>query len=147
MPNPVDISDLEDRWRPLSADEKTTAQALLMDAWAIANVQLPNLESSVAAGTISSDVVRAVVSAMVVRVLRNPDGVRQWSVDDYSETRDSTLSSGVLYLTPAELALLNSAVGRPKRGAFSITPGGAEPQHSRGSEWAYGYEYPDRRYW
>jgi hypothetical protein len=141
VPNPVDLADLEDRWRPLADDEKAGAQALLADAWAIANVQLPNLDASVTAGTTSPDAVRAVLSAMVIRVLRNPDGVRQWSVDDYSETRDSTLSSGALYLTADELNLLNTAMGRPRRGAFSITPGGESVGHSPGSEWPYGFGY------
>lgn len=145
MGNPVLLDDLEARWRPLLDTEKANAQALLDDAWAIANAQVPMLTSSLDSGGVSPDVVRAVVSAMVIRVLRNPDGVRTWSVDDYSQTRDNSVSAGALYLSEDELALIGASIGRPRRGAFSITPGGGEA-HSRGSEWPYGFWSQDHRW-
>jgi hypothetical protein len=58
---------------------------------------------------------------MALRVLRNPNGVRQWSVDDYSETRDSALSAGSLYVSDDEAALLSGTAAR-RRGAFSVAP-------------------------
>lgn len=137
--NPVLIEDLEARFRPLSEEERPGAQALLDDAWAIANVQLPALSGNVSSGAVSSDVVRAVICAMVLRVLRNPDGVRSWSVDDYSQTRDNSVSSGALYLSDAELALLGTAAGYRRRGAFSVAPAPAQPTRSPYAEFYDGY--------
>lgn len=139
MANPVLLADLEARWRPLADSEKSNAQALLDDAWAIANAQVPLLNSSLDGGNVSPEVVRAVVSAMVIRVLRNPDGVRTWSVDDYSQTRDNSVSAGALYLSPDELALIGASIGQRRRRAFSIAPGGGEVHHSRGAEWPHDY--------
>ena len=59
-----------------------------------------------AAGTLSVDLVAGVVEDMVLRVASNPRGVRSLSIDDYTETLDRAVSSGALYLSPEELALL-----------------------------------------
>jgi hypothetical protein len=137
--NPVLISDLEARFRPLTDAEKANAQALLDDAWAIANVQVPMLASSLDSGAVQGNVVRAVVSAMVLRVLRNPEGWVTEAVDDWSGRRGEATGSGALYLSSDELALIGASIGRPRRGAFSITPGGGEEARASGSEWVYGY--------
>lgn len=122
MPNPVLVSDLEARFRALTDAEEPVAQALLDDAWAILLTVIPDLEDRITAGSTSEALVVSVMSAMVLRVLRNPNGVRQWSVDDYSETRDSALSAGLLYASPDEVRLLNGRASSARRGAFSITP-------------------------
>ena len=126
MANPVTVADLEARFRSLTADEQTVAQALLDDAWAILLTQKPNLDAQLAAEEIAPEIVTFVVSAMVLRVLRNPDGIRQWSVDDASFTRDSALSAGGLYVSPEELGLLAPA-GSGSGAAFTITPGNDGP--------------------
>lgn len=106
MANPALIADLEARFRPLSDAEKTNAQAWLDDAWEELLVRVPDLEARMSDGRTSAGMVRRVVAAMVVRVLRNPDAIRQWGVDDATFTRDTLLSSGVLYATEDEVALL-----------------------------------------
>lgn len=126
MPSPTVIEDIEARFRPLTADERPVAQSLLDDAWVILLTYKPNLEALIAAGTVSEDVVRFVTAAMVLRVLRNPNGVKQWSVDDYSETRDGSVSAGSLYVSAEELGLLEPA-GLGSGAAFTITPGNAGP--------------------
>lgn len=120
MANPVVVADLEARFRPLTAEEQPVAQALLDDAWAILLVNKPNLEAQIAAGDIAPEIVTFVVSAMVLRVLRNPDGVRQWTVDDAMFTRDNTVSTGGLYASADELGLLVPA-GAGSGAAFTIT--------------------------
>lgn len=150
MPNPVYPSDLADRWRPLTATEEPVAQALLDDAWAILSQQLPDIEDRLTAGSLSELLVVAVESAMVLRVLRNPNGVRQWSVDDYSETRDSALSAGALYLSPEELDLLSGRSKVRRSRAFSVQPSrgpcpapGAEIAYAQQAyeRWGYSYGY------
>lgn len=131
MPNPVIVADLEARFRSLSGDEQEVAQALIDDAWAIALAHVPDLDARMASGALSPDVARFVITAMALRVLRNPNGIRSWSVDDYSETRDSALSAGSLYASPDEVALLRGTVSR--RGAFSIGPT-REPCPAPGAE-------------
>lgn len=119
MANPVTTDDVEDRWRTLTDAELVGAQALLDDAWSIVLAQVPHLEERIASGAVASGLVVSVVTAMVLRVLRNPEGLRQESIDDYSYTRDQALSGGLLYLTDAELSMLSVR----RSGAFTIHPG------------------------
>jgi hypothetical protein len=138
----VVVSDIEDRFRPLSPDEVPQAQALLDDAWAIINAQIPLLASTIASQpTAPLGVLRAVLCNMVIRVLRNPNGVKQWAVDDYSETRDSSVSAGSLYLSTDEMALITQSLGNRRRGAFSITPAGDTDPRTEGAEYGFPYGY------
>ena len=129
MANPAQISDLEARWRPLTAAETTVAEALLEDAWQILLARVPLLQSRLDAATLDPALVVAVESAMVLRVLRNPDGKRQESIDDYSWTRDNAVSAGLLYATDDEVALLSPSGASTN--AFTITPYG-EPGYATG---------------
>jgi hypothetical protein len=108
MPNPVTVPDLVNRFRPLNALEDTMAQALLVDAWEelLAPGKVPDLEDRLADGRVSEGLVRRVVTAMVLRVLRNPDAIRQLATDDVTITRDQVVSSGLLYASEDEVALL-----------------------------------------
>lgn len=137
--NPVQVGDLEARFRPLVGTEVTVAEALLDDAWAILVSSLPDIDARMTSGATNVALVRSVVSSMVLRVLRNPDGVRTWSVDDYSQTRDASVAGGSLYLSADELALLNGRASSARRGAFSVAPAPVEPVRSPAAEWWYGY--------
>ena len=98
---------------------------MLDDAWAILLAVVPDIDARVVAGTTSTNLVISVVSAMVLRVLRNPEGIRQWSVDDASFTRDNSLSAGGLFVSPEEVALLTGAASQAAAGAFTIRAVGA----------------------
>ena len=114
MPNPATVSDIEARWRPLTADESITAITLLADAWWILLGRLPSLEENMTAQTVAPENVVRVLSAMVLRVLRNPDGKLEEQIDDYRYRRDSVVSSGTLQVTADELADLTPGRARPK---------------------------------
>lgn len=109
MPNPTIIADLEARWRPLSDLEKVNAQALLDDAWALLVGRRLDLEVDIAEDKVSTENVVRVVAAMVLRVMRNPDGFTSESLDDYTYRRDAVIASGVLHVTPEELGDLTPA--------------------------------------
>lgn len=118
MPNPAIVADVESRWRPLSAQETTNAQTFLDDAWGMLVRRFPNVESLfVTDAGLEPEVIRLLATA-VLRVMKNPDGKRQESIDDYSWTRDAALSAGLLYFTADELDALFSESGG---GAFSFS--------------------------
>lgn len=110
MANPATVADIEARWRSLSTAEQVNAEAFLDDAWWMLTARRPSLEADMTAGTVSTGNVTRVITAMVLRVLRNPDGKLSESIDDYQYTRDRLVSSGALYVTADELA--------------DVTPGG-----------------------
>jgi hypothetical protein len=119
MANPATIPDLEDRWRPLSTDQETAnATALLADAWAMLLMRRPTLEADITAATVTTANVVRVVCAMVLRVLRNPDGLLEESLDDYRYRRDSAISAGALYVSSDELADLTP--GRARRNSVRL---------------------------
>ena len=126
MTNPASTADLEARWRPLSDQEKINGQTFLEDAWRLLRRRIQTIEADIAAdtsGDLQADAVRVLATA-VLRVMKNPDGIRQESVDDYSWTRDQAVSAGLLYISDDELnALIVDGTG--PTGAFSINMLGA----------------------
>ncbi len=114
MVNPATPADLAARWRPLNTAEAAIAQTLLDDAYAILLARLPTLEARMSAvpPTVSAELVVGVICSMVLRVLRNPDGKRQESIDDYSWTRDNAVSAGLLYASEDELRLMAGSQSR-----------------------------------
>jgi hypothetical protein len=113
MPNPATVSDVTVRWlydAPVPAE--TTVQAWLDDAWGYLLTRDRTIETRLTAGTLDESDVTRVVVAMAMRVLGNPQGKRQEAIDDYSWTRDSAVSAGLLYVTAEELAGLAAPGGR-----------------------------------
>ncbi|WP_151898278.1 MULTISPECIES: hypothetical protein [unclassified Streptomyces] len=110
------VEDLRARLlgRDLTTDEEAKAPALLTDATAIILARFPYLDPLA-----PPPVAVGVCCAMVLRVLRNPSGLRTEAIDDYSYTIDSSRSAGELYLTQEEARTLRSTLGV----VFSITPG------------------------
>ncbi|HET7386979.1 MAG TPA: Gp19/Gp15/Gp42 family protein [Nocardioidaceae bacterium] len=103
MANPAALSDLENRWRPLSTQEQTNGQTFLDDAWRMLRRRVTNLETNIATDTDLHDEAVRVIAQAVLRVMKNPDGKRQESIDDYAWTRDQAVSAGLLYFTDQEI--------------------------------------------
>jgi Phage protein Gp19/Gp15/Gp42 len=123
MPNPATIDDVEARFRPLTPAEQVVAETFLDDAWWLLLGRLPNLEANLDAGTVSTENAVRVVASMVVRVLRNPDGKVEESIDDYRYRRDALVSSGALHVTDDELADLTPGDFRRSRSVRMVAYG------------------------
>jgi len=119
----VIVADLEARWRPLTAAETVVATAMIDDAMTLLTVRRPTLLADVTAGLVTQESVVFVVSAMVLRVLKNPESKRQESIDDYAWTRDTAVSSGALYVSDDELRLLTGVVISRVRGVRLVSGG------------------------
>ncbi len=121
MTNPASTSDLEARWRPLSDQETTNGETFLDDAWRMLRRRVTTIEADIAddeTGDLEAEVIRVLATA-VLRVMKNPDGKRQETIDDYSWQRDQAVSAGLLYFTDEELNALIVDDSGPT-GAFSI---------------------------
>lgn len=109
-------SDIAAGWRPLTEAEETTAAGLIAEAIILLTVAVPGFDSK------DDGIARLVVSRMVRRVMKNPDGyrIRNESIDDYSDggTVDSTLSTGELYASDVELGWLGVVAAKTR--AFEI---------------------------
>lgn len=111
-------TDVESAWRPLTGEELAVVDFYLTYISAVIRSKVPGVDDRIIAGTLDATLAKSIAVAAVLRYLRNPEGKRQEQIEDYSYTRDSALSAGMLYLTDEELILL----GRRSRRAFSITP-------------------------
>lgn len=125
--NPATASDLQARsLRTLSAQELSVGATLLGDAWNIILARVPSVADrldALPADLAFKALVVQVECAMVLRVLSNPDGKLEESVDDYSYRIDAALSTGALYLSDAEEDVLGIGDGLSSD-AFTIKPAG-----------------------
>jgi len=119
-------ADIENAWRALTSDEQTVATSSLAFASAIIRNDIRTVDSRIAAGKLDVDLVKHIAVAMVLRKMRNPDGLRTEQLEDYAYTRDSALSDGSIYLSADERRML---LGRGA-GAFSIAPGDDPPSYA-----------------
>lgn len=111
--NPATSADLEALWLFDHAIPTTeTLQAWLDRAWRHLLTRDRTIAARLTAATLDEADVIDVVTSMALRVLGNPQGKRQEAIDDYSWTRDSAVSAGLLYVTSDELASLAAPGGR-----------------------------------
>ena len=127
MASPAINTDLQNRsLRTLTSQELAVGSVLLADAWGVLTTRVTGLDDRYAAVPTDTALVSLIVQvqcAMVLRVLNNPDGKLQESQDDYSYRLDSAVSTGALYVSDAEIALLG-ANDSVSDGAFTIKPAG-----------------------
>lgn len=123
--------DVIDSW----IGDDAPADPLLVDAWIgraerVLRRKVPDLQSRIDLGEADLlETVQDVVSAMVARVFRNPDGVRQRQETTGPFTGSVTYGGdqpGALVVLPDELAALTGgAVGKGKAGGVDMIPPGS----------------------
>lgn len=112
------VEDVEARFhRELTDDERRLISARLMDAELILRSRVPDLLQRVEEGDIDRDIVVMIEVDMVLRIIRNPEGLSQETDGNYSYSVSARAGSGVLEALPSEWSLLG--VGS---GAFTIGP-------------------------
>jgi len=130
----VEQADIEKVWRPLTIEEAALVPGLSNRAWIRIQARFPDIEANTAPvppatePLVSIDVVADVMASMIVRVLKNPESlrVRSESIDDHTDaaTLDAAISSGEMYLTADEVALLTPRAEVPIYGMYVIGLGG-----------------------
>jgi hypothetical protein len=136
----AEFPDVVARFRALTSEEMAVVPQWLRDAEVdlVTKVVALRERYDAAAATLASDIlaggpedakakdfvdlVKATVCAAVIRVLRNPDGWRQFALDDGSFTRDQVISSGLLQFQPDEVGRLQPRVALG--GAHVVSLGG-----------------------
>jgi hypothetical protein len=103
----ADVRDIELEWnQQVSAANLPHIDWLIDKAEAVLGT-VPGLAARITAGTVSASSLRHVIAAMVVRVLRNPEGKRSETAGDYSyELASGSSGESGMYLTAAERRLL-----------------------------------------
>lgn len=102
------VADVETKWRPLpSSIEQNRATALLDEAEALLNVEIPSLAANIAAGVVSAVLARKVVTDAVIRVLANPAGVTMQTLGPESVQFTGVRTLGTVAFTKDELSTLH----------------------------------------
>ena len=122
--------DVETLFRPLSDTEDGQAERLLRMASNLIRQKVANIDVRIAASVapqagvvpIDPEIVADVTASMVVRVLRNPQGVKAEGIGPASATYDDRVAAGFLYVSPDELSLL-LVRPRPSIGTVRISEG------------------------
>lgn len=115
--------------RSLTPVETAWATIRLRDAFTQILTLIPSVGARLDTGTVSdpfNQLVIQVQCSMVLRVLANPDGMLEESINggDYTRRLDAAISAGALYLSDQERSLLAGS-DASSAGAFTIRPYGA----------------------
>jgi hypothetical protein len=115
-------TDVQDRWRTLTADELDRAAVLLADASAIIRAAFPDIDDRIAGGDLDADIPLMVAANMVKRAMIGPqvEGVESQSqtVGPFAVSQKFGNPLGNLYLTQADRDLLQGTSEAQPR-AFS----------------------------
>ncbi len=105
------LPDIEERW-PVPPEQALLVEGLIDEAEHRLALVGGDLPARVAAGKCTADAVRYAVRDMVVRVLRNPTGLRSQTAGPFSQTFDASTASARMRVTRDERALLGLPAGR-----------------------------------
>jgi hypothetical protein len=100
------IGDVEAQYGSMTAAERSLAGWLLRAASNIIRSRRPEVDHLISTHRLSGDMVALAVTNMVLRVMRNPQGLRSETVGPFSRSYDTSVAAGLLVLSADEEALL-----------------------------------------
>ncbi len=129
---------VSEQYGTLTAAQEGLTSALLRTASKLVRQRFPRVDAQIVAGLIDPEVVALVVTNMVLRVLRNPGGLRSETIGPFSKSYDVGEAAGLLAITKAEEGMLTPV--RAGSTAFAIgtvmmRPGLAPPPAGLSRGW------------
>jgi hypothetical protein len=125
------IGDVAGQYGTLTPAQESLTGWLLRAASQMVRARFPNIDAQLAAGTLDRDVVALAVTNMVLRVLRNPGGLRSETVGPFSRSWDTRVAAGLLVITDDEAAMFTPVITLPATvnpvGTVLLRPGLAPP--------------------
>lgn len=135
------LGEVVELYGAMTPAQEQVSKGLLRRASAMVRGRFPDLADRMSAGTLDPMVVGGVVVNMVLRVLRNPDGLRSETVGPFTRSWDTTMAAGLLALSDDDVAALTPAededdtgtvVPATITGGFGTTMTGWATKDSRG---------------
>jgi len=130
------VGDVRDQFGSMTTAQEGLAGHLVRAASALLRHQVPELQANVTAGKVDAEVAALAATNMVLRVMRNPQGLRAETTGPFSRTYDTTAAAGLLVVTKDELAAvtpveepapLPDGLGGLGIGTIRVVPGMAPP--------------------
>lgn len=133
LPPLAAVGDVADQFGTLTVAQEGLTKYLLRAASALLRQRARSagldIDGDVAAGRLDPDLAALTVSQMVLRVLRNPNGLRAETTGPFSRTYDTTAAAGMLVVTDYDLQAITTAeqvpdgLGALGIGTIRVTPG------------------------
>ena len=123
------FDDIVDRWVGAGVPtDETLVQALIQDAETIILAEYPRIQERIEDESLSLDVVKLVVTRMVTRLLRNPEGLSyvQQTTGPFSQARNYSGAASDVWLSADEKALLAPG-GKGKAFSLNLAPDMQKP--------------------
>jgi hypothetical protein len=142
LPPLAAIGDVVGQFGALTPAQEGLTGWLLRAASKMVRARFPNIDAQLAGGTLDRDVVALAVANMVLRVLRNPGGLRSETVGPFSRSWDTRVAAGLLVITDEEAAMFTPVVTLPATvnpvGTIYLRPGLAPyPKGLNRSGWGW----------
>jgi hypothetical protein len=132
------IGQVTEQYGTLTPAQEGLTSALLRTASKLVRSRHPRIDVQIAAGLLDPEVVALVVTNMVLRVLRNPGGLRAETIGPFSKSFDTGDAAGLLTITKDELTMLTptrSGAGAVAVGSIMMRPGLAPPPTGLSRGW------------
>lgn len=100
------VGDVAAQFGSMSTAQQGLASTLLRGASALLRARVPDLDARIAAGTLDPSLAALAATNLVLRVMRNPTGLRSKTVGPFTQTWDTTSATGLLHVTADDLGLL-----------------------------------------
>ncbi len=134
------LGDVSEQYGTMTVAQQQLTNALLRKASKLVRSRFPRIDEQIAAGRVDADVAALGLTNMVLRVLRNPGGLRAETVGPFSRTYDTTAAAGLIvvadddarYFTPGG----TPAGGGAAIGSARLRPGMCPPRGvNRAGRW------------
>lgn len=138
VPPLATVGDVAAQFGTMTGAQESLTGWLVRAASKMVRARFPLIDSQIVAGALDPDVVALVVVNMVLRVLRNPNGLRAESIGPFSRTYDTSVAAGLLAFTDDELNMLVPVAVAARRSAIGtviVRAGLAPPPYGITNRW------------
>lgn len=141
------VGEVANQFGTMTSAQEGLTSWLLRAASKMVRARFPLVDAQMATGLLDPDVVSLVVVNMVLRVLRNPQGLRSESIGPFSRSYDTTVAAGLLAFAAGELVMLTPVVtGLKRSGVGTIVLEAGLGTYTR-RPFGLGRDRPDRDWW
>jgi hypothetical protein len=129
LPPLATVGEVGNQYGSMTPAQEGLASWLVRAASKMIRFRYPQVDAQIASGLLDGDVVALVVANMVLRVLRNPGGLRAETTGPFSRSYDTSVAAGLLGLSAEELTMLTPTQlqGWAPASTIRLRPGLAPP--------------------
>lgn len=121
------VGEVQAQFGVMSTNQTALTATLVRAASRLVRSRFPRIDAQIAAGVLDPEVVALGVVGMVLRVLRNPQGLRSEAVGPFSRAYDTSAAAGLLVITDNDESMLTPNAARSGRARTFMVRAGLAP--------------------